>query len=71
MLEFFSQVADFFGMIGEFLLNIVTGTVQLISMYVTFGQFFNTISASMPPVFIAFISLALALSVLFMVMGRT
>ncbi len=71
MLQFFSQVADFFGMIGEFILNIVTGVVQLISMYATFGQFFNTISAAMPPVFIAFISLGLALSVLFMVMGRS
>lgn len=70
MLDFLSSISDFLQSIGSAILNIFEGFWEIISLYPTFSVLLNTVSISMPGVLQAFISVGIALSILFMIVGR-
>lgn len=70
MLEFFSAVVEFFGMLGKVITIIINGPLFLISQTAQGLVTLTTVLGYMPAVLVAFASTGIIICIMYLIIGR-
>lgn len=70
MLEFFTAVIEFFGMLGKVITIIINGPLFLISQTAQGLVTLTTVLGYMPAVLVAFASTGIIICIMYLIIGR-
>lgn len=70
MLDFLSQITDFFSAIGSFLLNVVHGLIFLVSFIPAGMQWLVVVFGYLPVPFLAFAMATVSVCIVYLLLGR-
>jgi|GEM_PF-5639893 len=70
MLEALYQIIDFFGMIIDFVIQLVTGLIQLLMLIPKCIEMLTGSMLFLPPFLLAFSTATITVSVIFIIVGR-